>query len=564
MAKGAALIGREIDWSGWAVAVYLRQDIAVALVFGVILLLTRNPRVQWALYGIAVIYIGLNAVVVQILSTPLTLPMLRATGGALADSIRHYLTWPNALLFALVLGAGALLPRLLQRVPTRAVPVAAVLGLLLAGAGFIHARTVETAGLDRNAFFALIGSSWNRVPAQHAEADWRQSPFSRARSDPLHNLRAVAAGRNVILIVLESTGATHLKTYGAALDPMPTLHALASRAIVFEHAYAVYPESIKGLLPVLCSRYPAFDLTAEAHARITTPSIAQLLAQRGYRTGLFHSGRFIYLGMQSMIENRGFEVAEDAGQIGGNINSSFGVDEPATIARILQWIDGLQTDQPFFLTYLPIAGHHPYESPEPRPFPEMEEIDRYRNALFSGDKALGVFIDALQKRGLFEKTLFVIFGDHGEAFGQHEGNYGHTMFLYEENVRVPYLLMIPGMVTKQTRVRRPVSVIDTAATILDLLGLPIPESYQGASLLDDSERMALLLTDYSLRFTGLRDGAWKFIDEVGADRPKLFHLDQDPQERQNLAATYSERTVAYRELLTRWSRAQKNLIVNGK
>jgi arylsulfatase A-like enzyme len=138
------------------------------------------------------------------------------------------------------------------------------------------------------------------------------------------------------------------------------------------------------------------------------------------------------------------------------------------------------------------------------------------------------------------------------------------MFLYEENVRVPYLIVLPGLVTEQKRVTRPTSVIDTAPTILDLLGLPIPGSYQGASLLDDTERMALLLTDYSLRFVGLRDGVWKFIDEVGANRGKLFRLDHDAAERQNLAATYPERTAAYRPLLTRWSRAQKELIVNGK
>jgi phosphoglycerol transferase MdoB-like AlkP superfamily enzyme len=231
--------------------------------------------------------------------------------------------------------------------------------------------------------------------------------------------------------------------------------------------------------------------------------------------------------MQTIVENRGFEVAEDAGDIGGNVNSSFGVDEPATVSRMLSWIDGLRRDEPFFLMYLPIAGHHPYETPEPRPFPERDEINRYHNALFFGDAALGVFFAELKKRALFEKTLFVVFGDHGEAFGQHEGNYGHTMFLYEENVRVPYLFALPGIVSEQTRIRRIASVIDTAPTILDLLGIPLPTIYQGSSLLDGADRMALLFTDYSSVFLGLRDGPWKFIDEVGADRAKLFRLDQD-------------------------------------
>jgi hypothetical protein len=66
------------------------------------------------------------------------------------------------------------------------------------------------------------------------------------------------------------------------------------------------------------------------------------------------------------------------------------------------------------------------------------------------------------------------------------------------------------------------SVIDTSPTILDLLGLPIPTAFQGSSLLDPTERMALLFTDYSIGFFGLRDGDWRFIDEPGASRQSSF------------------------------------------
>ncbi|MDQ3622803.1 MAG: sulfatase-like hydrolase/transferase [Verrucomicrobiota bacterium] len=564
VAKAATLAGREICWPEWALAIYLWQDAAVALLFGGFDLLTGKPRLNWILYGAAVAYVALNVPLARVLSSPMTLAMFGATGGALADSIRHYLTWQSVASLMLVIAAGVTFPVLYRRLSSRALAITGAAGIGVAIIGGIAAAAEETHGLHRNAFFTFLSSTLPRIRAERAEKDWRRSPFPSEASAGLAHFRGAAAGRNVVIIVLESTSAAHLKPYGAAADPMPNLTHLASRAIVFEHAYAVYPESIKGLLPVLCSRYPAFDSSAEAHARTATPSIAHLLGAQGYRTALFHSGRFIYLGMQSMIQNRGFEVTEDAGAIGGNVHSSFGVDEPATISRILAWIDGVPRDQPFLIMYLPIAGHHPYETPEPRPFPEREEIDRYRNALFFGDAALGRFCDELEKRGLYEKTLFVVFGDHGEAFGEHEGNYGHTMFLYEENVRVPYLVMIPGVLEKQVRVARVASVIDTAPTILELLGLAIPAGYQGDSLLDGADRMALLFADYSIPFVGLRDGRWKFIDEVGADRPKLFQLDQDPQERENVASAFPARVQAYGERLGEWSRAQKELIVRGQ
>ena len=78
VAKLTALLGREISWSGWAPAIYFWQDAAMALLFAAALLLVRKRPIQWALYAAAVIYIGLNAVLIQVLSTPLTVPMLRA------------------------------------------------------------------------------------------------------------------------------------------------------------------------------------------------------------------------------------------------------------------------------------------------------------------------------------------------------------------------------------------------------------------------------------------------------------------------------------------------------
>src|SRR5262249_60287200 len=192
---------------------------------------------------------------------------------------------------------------------------------------------------------------------------------------------------------------------GAAEDPMPNLTALAGRGLLFENAYAVYPESIKGLFALLCARYPALDTAPELYERIPTPSLAAVLRQRGYRTALFHSGRFRYLGMNAIIRHRGFQVLEDAGAIGGDHDSSFGMDEPRAVRRLLAWVDVVPRGERFFAAYLPVAGHHPYETPEPGPFPERRQIDRYRNALHYADAALGAIVRGLEARGLDRNTL---------------------------------------------------------------------------------------------------------------------------------------------------------------
>jgi arylsulfatase A-like enzyme len=106
-------------------------------------------------------------------------------------------------------------------------------------------------------------------------------------------------GRNVLLVILESTGARHVGAYGSVPDPTPNLTALSRRSIVFEQAYAVYPESIKGLFATLCSRYPAFDTTPDPYPAVAVRVLARDPAAAGYRTALLHSGRFAYLGMVS-------------------------------------------------------------------------------------------------------------------------------------------------------------------------------------------------------------------------------------------------------------------------
>jgi arylsulfatase A-like enzyme len=429
--------------------------------------------------------------------------------------------------------------------------------MLVVAIGPVASRQVETRGLDRNAWTALVSTATARIESTSNAGQWQATGFDRTRHHDLLRWRGMAAGRNIVLVSLESTAAQYLGLYGASPDVMPNLSALAKSGIVFEHAYAVYPESIKGLFSVLCSAYPAFDSDVELYGGVPCRSIASMLSGAGYRTALFHSGRFMYLGMDGVIGGRGFATLADAGDIGGNHNSSFGVDEPATVARILEWIDRTPPMQPFFVMYLPIAGHHPYETPEPGPFPDRDEFGRYRNALRYGDESLGALRRGLVERGLDERTMWVVFGDHGEAFGQHDGNFGHTFFLYEENIHVPFLIAVPGIIPEPIRSSQVVSLIDTAPTVLDVAGVRVPREYQGRSMLLAEPRMARFFADYSLGFLGLRDGPVKFIYEIESGRSTMFDLAADPHERSDRTDAYAHRANWYRDDLRRWAASQK-------
>jgi phosphoglycerol transferase MdoB-like AlkP superfamily enzyme len=561
LVKAAALWGHTIPPSWWSPVAYLWQDAAIALAFAAAEpILSSRPRLLWTIYAVLTLYAAMTVPVVRVLSSPLTWAMWRAARGPLADSIWYYATPASIAAVLLLVVAAGIVPLLVHRIPSRFVvgPLMACVAL-----GPAAAARVDTIGLERNAWTALVSTAMPHLPALTSH-DWQRSGFAPAANDNLDAFRAVAAGRNIVMVSLESTAAQYLGLYGAQPDVMPNLTRLAASGIVFDRAYAAYPESIKGLYSVLCSAYPAFDVAVDSYEAAPCRSLPAALSEHGYATALFHSGRFMYLGMEAVIRHRGYDTLADAGDIGGNRNSSFGVDEPSTVRRMLQWIDTQDNGRRFFLTYLPIAGHHPYESPEAGPFDEHDEFGRYRNALHEGDAALGTLMRGLQQRGLAERTVWIVFGDHGEAFGQHEGNYGHTFNLYDENVRVPLLVATPERGSAQHRSHRVVSLVDIAPTVLDLAGLAVPPIYQGQSMLGPAARMAFFFADYSRGLLGLRDGSLKVIYAIDSGRSSLFDLEADPLERINVADRYPDRVGWYVQNLKGWSAAQKQRLARAK
>src|SRR5690606_16339089 len=110
-----------------------------------------------------------------------------------------------------------------------------------------------------------------------------------------------ANGRNVVLVVLESAAAGHLAAFGGDRDAMPELSRMCAAALVCRHAYAVQPESVKGLVALLHATHPAAATVAEDYVPLPAPSLGEVLRGHGYRTALFHSGRFRYLGMHHLV-----------------------------------------------------------------------------------------------------------------------------------------------------------------------------------------------------------------------------------------------------------------------
>src|ERR1051325_6214317 len=115
-AKLIVLAAHPVAWSGWSMVAFFWQDSLVVLLFGLLIAgadrlhgpFTNHRRLQRWIYWILVLYAVVNIPIERALFTPLTWPMIRATGGPLADSLLHYATATNALLMALTIVVAAL------------------------------------------------------------------------------------------------------------------------------------------------------------------------------------------------------------------------------------------------------------------------------------------------------------------------------------------------------------------------------------------------------------------------------------------------------------------------
>ena len=220
---------------------------------------------------------------------------------------------------------------------------------------------------------------------------------------------------------------------------------------------------------------------------------------------------------------------------------------------------GERPDQPFFGLMWTGMTHFPYFIDRPE-----EEIagatngyhKRYLNALRRTDEAVGRVLDHLRDAGQLDSTLVVVVGDHGEAFGQH-GTFGHASGVYDENVRVPLMLINPRLFRGEDR-EVVGGMVDVAPTILGQLNLPLPDRWQGRDLFTRGagDRVYFFAPWTDARF-GYREGHTKVTFNATRNSWEVYDLKADPGETKNLAAERTALTNEAAQRLAAWVQYQE-------
>ncbi|MDY7092677.1 MAG: sulfatase [Acidobacteriota bacterium] len=377
---------------------------------------------------------------------------------------------------------------------------------------------------------------------------------------------------NVLVITVDTLRTDRVSAYGYHRKTSPALDRLIQQGARFDEARCVEPLTGPSLASMLTSVHP-HDHGATRNGLAVRPGLTSLgtvLGQRGYRTAALVSNWTLRSRLSGLDEH--FEEYVEVftrKRWFGLMNSEATAEDVTTEAS--QWIRDHAENQgrrPFLAWVHYVEPHAPYRLHEEQAERlrlgggELSKSDRYDTEVGFVDQAIGELLATVEELYPKNRTVVVFASDHGENLGEH-GYWGHGRHLWEENLRIPLSITWPGTIPPQV-VRAPSTNLDIAPTVLGLIGLPIPEGFQGLDwtpILHGDQEQPLQRTTHHQAHRGavhspkdedrarrkgllevaIVEGQRKEVLRIkGNDKHRAYDLSTDPGEQKNLVTQSSE------------------------
>lgn len=356
--------------------------------------------------------------------------------------------------------------------------------------------------------------------------------------------------KNLVLILIDTIRADRLGVYGYDRDTSPKIDAWAKEATVFEHAYSHAPWTAPSVASIMTSMVPRdhglVDWDMKLDAQHLT--LAEHLQGEGYQTmaAISHVVFREALGFQ-----QGFDEYDTTALDLGHPEKAVSSKVVTDVA--IQQLEGRRGNQPFFLWAHYFDPHFQYTAHKGLTFPRRNPrskrrvdawSDTYDSEVKWTDRHVGRLLDYLDRQGLMEDSVVVLVGDHGEEFGDHGGE-RHSVQLFDEVVRVPFILRAPGV--KGGRIAQTIPTSDLGPTVLPLMGVDTPSSFDGAAVPNQGGQLHMAdsrpVILETIRFADKRGWVqwpWKLVQDREKNRLTLYDLNQDPKERRDMGADHPE------------------------
>lgn len=402
---------------------------------------------------------------------------------------------------------------------------------------------------------------------------------------------------NVVLIVVDTLRADRLGCYGHEANTSPTVDLMAAEGVVFENVYAQRSITWPSVTSIMSSQYPAQhgvrDNGEEQPQSLTT--IGSVLGHKGYRTAAF-------LGNMTTANHPGYKEKFPVPNVPTNCERDAWITD-----RFIKWLHERRDSEPFMAWLHYMAPHKPYQPPREYemmfdpdyngkinglpevldpitlnqvdlPARDVEHVRALYDACvrFTNDQIRRVLI-ALEESNLKDNTIIVFTSDHGEGLFERNHYFYHGCSMYDNCLHVPLIIVWEKKLPGKLAVKDVLESIDISPTILDLLSIETPSSFQGKSLLpfieDNGSNSTLAYAEWQDKMATIRSDRWRYVWNPDNFRPDgnpynyvederrfgyfippeaLYDRVAEPTEENNLLGDYPSEVETMRKKLSQW------------
>lgn len=407
---------------------------------------------------------------------------------------------------------------------------------------------------------------------------------------------------DLIIISLDTLRADAVGALGGPPGISPTLDRLAAESVVFTRARAQAPQTAPSHMTLFTSTYPSVhgvvNMTVQgAQTTISPlpddiPTLAEVLSAAGFESlaltdgGNLHPGHGFARGFDEFVGDLGGvrarvdQVVERAAELWPSPERTFlfwhtyevhapyvpppeylhawtDDDYEGVLRERAAALSRLDLDEQWARVYSDFwKGFRRFE---PDDFAYLHSL--YRGGVRYTDDVLAELVEALAETGALDTSVLVVLSDHGEEFGEHGEREHHQV--YEECLRVPLMVRLPGGLHGGARIETPVGLVDVMPTVLELLGIDTTGlALQGRSLADAvlggvEPEPRPMISEFRRGADGedwavaVLQGEHKYLVDSSGTR-RVFDLAADPGETRDVSAEDPDRARRFEAFLTDW------------
>jgi arylsulfatase A-like enzyme len=374
---------------------------------------------------------------------------------------------------------------------------------------------------------------------------------------------SVPKDSNILLITIDTTRADHLGMYGYKRPTSPALDKLAADGTVFEAGWAHAPSTRYSMPAILTGRLPLdvyYDYAVQPWPGLApkATTLCEALAPLGFLTGAI-TNYWYFQRVRGMDQGCAEYDNEDEGLHNGVKGAGFeqtqGSSSRQQTDKAIAFVQR-HAAQRWFLWVHYYDPHYGYEA-----HPDVPSFGLDREALYDGeirytDFHIARLLDTLRAKGLYDKTIVVVTGDHGEGFGEHNVML-HGYDLYAPQTKVPFVVRVPGVPPRRSKT--PAGHVDILPTLVNLAGGQPSPDMMGQSLVGpitgtDQPRTVFQQLSYENRneHRGAADARCHVIYHISPETSwEVYRVDRDPLETEDVSGDRDE-CADTRRAFERW------------